>query len=100
MASEPIELHAERPASGSACACGHHDEEEIVLDTRVIPHAIRHATIFGALGAIAPGFSLDLVANHNPLPLIAQLQERRPGEFEVAYVDDGPETWRLRFTRN
>jgi uncharacterized protein (DUF2249 family) len=71
----------------------------MVLDTRQIPHAIRHATIFGALGAVAPGFSLDLVANHNPLPLLAQLDEKHPGDFAVSYLEDGPEVWRLRFTR-
>lgn len=71
-----------------------------MLDTRQIPHAIRHATIFGALGVIAPGISLDLVANHNPLPLLNQLEERRPDDFDVTYIDNGPEVWRLRFTRN
>lgn len=71
----------------------------MVLDTRQIPHAIRHATIFDALGAVAPGFSLDLVANHNPLPLLAQLDEKHPGDFAVSYLEDGPEVWRLRFTR-
>lgn len=104
MTAEPIELttkpgHTAAPAHGGGCACGHADEEEVVLDTRQIPHAIRHATIFGALGAIAPGFSLDLIANHNPLPLIAQLHERSPGAFDISYIDDGPELWRLRFTR-
>lgn len=106
MAVEPIELHTSAPAaaqrpshSSSSCACGHEDESEIVLDTRTIPHAIRHATIFGALGAIAPGFSLDLVANHNPLPLIAQLEQKQPGDFAISYLSDGPEEWKLRFTR-
>lgn len=103
MAAEPIELHTSRPQQSAAhvgCACGHAGEEEVVLDTRQIPHAIRHATIFGALGAIAPGFSLDLLANHDPVPLINQLEERRPDDFDIAYVESGPEVWRLRFTRN
>ncbi|MHA6669148.1 DUF2249 domain-containing protein [Homoserinimonas sp. A447] len=106
MAVEPIELHtsaqaAQHPSpTGSSCACGHEDESEIVLDTRTIPHAIRHATIFGALGAIAPSFSLDLVANHNPLPLIAQLEAKQPGDFTVTYLSDGPDEWKLRFTRS
>lgn len=101
MATEPIELHSSGPAAaeGSSCACGHEDESEIVLDVRTIPHAIRHATIFGALGAIAPGFSLDLVADHNPLPLLAQLEQKQPGDFAVSYVTDGPEEWQVRFTR-
>lgn len=101
MAAEPIELRTSThgATSSSGCACGHADESEIVLDTRQIPHAIRHATIFGALGGIAPGISLDLVANHNPLPLLAQLDQKHPGQFAVSYLDDGPELWKLRFTR-
>lgn len=101
MTAEPIQLHASKPheASGGGCACGHEDENEIELDARQIPHAIRHATIFGALGGIASGFSLDLLADHRPNPLVAQLEQRHPGEFTVAFVEDGPELWRLRFTR-
>lgn len=101
MAAEPIELRMSKPhaAAESGCACGHENESEIVLDARQIPHAIRHATIFGALGAIAPGFSLDLLADHRPSPLVAQLEQRHPGAFTVTVVDDGPELWRLRFTR-
>lgn len=100
MTAEPIELRSfPLHAESTGCPCGHADEGEVVLDTRQIPHAIRHATIFGALGAIAPGFSLDLVANHRPDPLLAQLEERHPGAFAVAFVEDGPELWRLRFTR-
>ena len=52
-----------------------------------------------ALGAIAPGFSLDLLADHRPNPLVGQLEDRHPGEFDIAFVEDGPELWRLRFTR-
>lgn len=101
MAAEPIELKTSAPAQtqSSGCACGHENESEIVLDVRTIPHAIRHATIFGALGAIAPGFSIDLVADHNPLPLLAQLNDRQPGEFAVSYLEEGPEVWKLRLAR-
>ncbi|MCC6270898.1 MAG: DUF2249 domain-containing protein [Microbacteriaceae bacterium] len=101
MAAEPIELKTSAPAQteGTGCACGHSGDDEIVLDVRTIPHAIRHATIFGAIGAIAPGFSLDLVADHNPLPLLAQLDQRSPGEFAVSYLEEGPEVWKLRLTR-
>ena len=101
MAAEPIELKTSAPAKteSTGCACGHENEAEIVLDVRTIPHAIRHATIFGALGAIAPGFSIDLVADHNPLPLLAQLEQRQPGEFVVSYLEDGPDVWKLRLAR-
>ena len=101
MAAESIKLQMTAPAgsTSSGCACGHENESEIVLDVRQIPHAIRHATIFGALDAIAPGFSIDLVADHNPLPLLAQLDQRSPGDFTVSYLEEGPEVWKLHFTR-
>lgn len=104
MPAEPIALSSHRPATaegegGHACECGHDDAPTIVLDARTIPHAIRHASIFGALGAIQPGFALDLVAPHDPLPLLAQLESSRPGEFVVTYVERGPEAWTVRLTR-
>jgi uncharacterized protein (DUF2249 family) len=110
MTAEPITLTTSNPAAlvdpadaeGAAhtCNCNHDDSEGIVLDSRVIPHAIRHATIFGALGAIQPGFSLDLIASHDPLPLLATLERTQPGAFDISYLVKGPETWTLRLTRN
>ena len=107
MTAEPIILSAGRPGAADAeapaaqhgCACGHEDADKVVLDTRAIPHAIRHATIFGALGVIQPGFSLDLVASHDPLPLLAQLESSRPGDFAITYLENGPEAWTIRLTR-
>lgn len=88
------------PASGG-CACGGHDEPGLSeLDTRVIPHAIRHATIFGALEGLNTGKGILLIANHNPLPLLAQLDQRSPGKFAVSYIADGPELWKLSMVRN
>lgn len=84
---------------GHTCAC--HDEagDTPQLDAREIPHAIRHATIFGALDAVPPAADLILIAPHDPLPLLAQIEQRAPGRFAVEYLERGPEAWRLRFTR-
>nr|WP_256127667.1 DUF2249 domain-containing protein [Arthrobacter sp. SDTb3-6] len=91
---------AAAPATGG-CACGGHDEPGLSeLDTRVIPHAIRHATIFGALEGLSSGKGILLIANHNPLPLLAQLEQRAAGKFAVDYVENGPETWKLSMVRN
>ncbi|MDJ0348345.1 DUF2249 domain-containing protein [Cryobacterium sp. PH29-G1] len=98
-AGTPVEAPTGEPSNPHACACGHEDTENIVLDSRPIPHAIRHATIFGALSAIQPGFALDLIASHNPLPLLAQLESSRPGDFVISYRENGPETWTIRLTR-
>jgi uncharacterized protein (DUF2249 family) len=101
-------LLGERPADpqpaagcgGHACSCGATDPAgHPELDARSIPHAIRHATIFGALEAVHSGAGLVLVAPHDPLPLLDQVEDRWPGIFAVEYLERGPEVWRLAFTR-
>ncbi|GCD21921.1 DUF2249 domain-containing protein [Cellulomonas algicola] len=100
MAAENVEILTTAPVAepaGHTCGCGGHDEADPVLDVRTIPHAIRHATVFGAFEAIAPGKSLILVAPHLPRPLLAQLAERAPIESEV--LVDGPDAWHVKITR-
>lgn len=83
----------------SGCDCGEEDDELPELDVRDIPHAIRHATVFGAFDAVAVGGSMMLVAPHDPIPLLRQLAERSGGRLAVGYEERGPEAWRLRLTR-
>jgi uncharacterized protein (DUF2249 family) len=88
----PLETHAE-----GGCNCGNHEDGDVVLDVRLIPHAIRHGRVIGAFDSIPPGGSLVLVAPHNPLPLLNQLAER--ASITVEYLLEGPEEWRLRINR-
>lgn len=83
----------------AGCDCGEEDEELPELDVRDIPHAIRHATVFGAFDAVPVGGSLMLVAPHDPIPLLHQLAERSGGSLAVGYEQRGPDAWRLRLTR-
>jgi len=85
---------------GHTCSCGENDGPGYPeLDVRSIPHAIRHATIFGALESLRPGAGLELVAPHDPLPLLDQVNQRWPGLFSVTYSERGPEAWRLILVR-
>lgn len=85
--------------SAGGCACGHEDEHLPELDARVIPHAIRHGAIFGSIGQLRPGASLVLIAPHDPLPLLKQLQDREGDAIGVEYLQRGPEDWKLKLTR-
>jgi uncharacterized protein (DUF2249 family)/iron-sulfur cluster repair protein YtfE (RIC family) len=90
----------ESGCGGHTCSCGEAEGEGYPeLDARAVPHAIRHATIFGALDAVRPGEGMVLVAPHDPLPLLAQIEQRSPGAFQVDYLERGPEAWRLAFLR-
>lgn len=81
----------------SACECGIVKDPELPeLDVRAVPHAIRHATVFGALESLRPREGLVLVAPHDPLPLLAQIRERSGERFAVSYLQRGPRAWRLQ----
>jgi len=89
------------PFPGSTPSSAEHDHEAEVprIDARAISHAVRHAAVFGALDAMRPGFAMDLVAPHDPKPLLAQAQERYDGPVTVEYLVSGPQEWVLRLTR-
>lgn len=84
---------------GHSCTCGESDEGLPELDVRTIPHTIRHATVFGALNGLGPSSAMVLIAHHNPLPLLGQIERMFQGAVEVAYLNDGPDVWKLRLTR-
>jgi uncharacterized protein (DUF2249 family) len=81
------------------CACGEHDGAHPELDARLIPHALRHGAILGALSRVRPGAAMVLVAPHDPLPLLAEIERVENGAITVSYLDEGPEAWRLLLTR-
>ncbi len=99
-ATGPVDGHGGAGGTGHACQCNEAEASTLPeLDAREIPHAIRHATIFGALDGLPAGHGLVLVAPHDPLPLLAQLEGRAPGAFTIDYLQRGPEAWRLRMVR-
>lgn len=85
---------------GHAAGCDCQDEGGLPeLDARLIPHAIRHGAIFGALAQVPVGGAMVLVAPHDPKPLLAQLADREGDRVEVSYLMRGPDAWKLRFSR-
>ena len=83
----------------SSCACGAAHDALPELDVRVIPHAVRHAAIHGVVDSLAPGAGILLIANHDPLPLLAQLEQRHGSDIASSYVESGPEVWKLKLER-
>lgn len=84
---------------GHTCDCHEAETADPELDARLIPHAVRHAAIFATLDAVGLGHALVLVAPHDPLPMLAQLEQRQPGAFAIEYLQRGPDAWRLRLSR-
>lgn len=68
------------------------------LQANLIPHAIRHGAIHGALGTRQVGESLILVAPHNPVPLLREV-EAREEKYELEYLKEEPREYHIKFTR-
>lgn len=69
-----------------------------VIDVRTIPPITRHATIFSMIDALEPGDALEIVNDHDPVPLRRQLEARNPGNFSWVYKEAGP-IWRVEIAR-
>lgn len=70
-----------------------------VLDVRPLVPRDRHALIFERLDALRPDEALLLVNDHDPRPLYYQLMAERPGIYDWAPEEQGPERWAIRITR-
>ncbi len=70
-----------------------------ILDVRTIAPVTRHATIFAMIDALEPGETLQIVNDHDPVPLRYQLESRNPGIFSWEYKENGP-IWRVEIGRS
>ena len=52
-----------------------------VIDVRTIAPAQRHSQIFATFDALPAGGALELVNDHDPVPLYFQFEKMRPGQF-------------------
>ena len=73
--------------------------EDTILDVRTEPPARRHELIFESYGALGAGEGFILVNDHDPKPLYYQFDAEHKGDFTWKYLEEGPETWRVRIGR-
>ncbi len=55
------------------------------FDARGVAKRFRHAAIFGALDSLNPGETMRFVNDHDPLPLLSQLQARYGAALSIEY---------------
>ncbi len=60
------------------------------FDARGVAKRFRHAAIFGALSALQPGETMRFCNDHDPLPLLAQLEQYFGAKIEICYVSRQP----------
>lgn len=69
------------------------------FDARGIAKRFRHAAIFGALDALHPGEVMRFVNDHDPIPLLQQMQARYGEGVEIAYRERAPEGVMIDFVK-
>lgn len=69
-----------------------------VFDARGIARRFRHSAIFGALAALQVGETMRFVNDHDPIPLLGQLQQRLEDRLELHYLQRGPEAVVIDFS--
>jgi len=69
------------------------------FDARGIAKRFRHAAIFGALDALHPGETMRFANDHDPLPLLQQLQQRYGASVTINYVQREPGLIVIDFAR-
>lgn len=69
------------------------------IDVRTIAPYERHAQIFGRLDTLNAGEALVIANDHDPVPLRYQLESRAPGQYQWAYLQSGPDLWRVQISR-
>ncbi len=60
------------------------------FDARGVAKRFRHAAIFGALASLEAGETMRFCNDHNPLPLLAQIEHRFGTNVKITYVSSEP----------
>lgn len=60
------------------------------FDARCIAKRFRHAAIFGALEALQAGETMRFCNDHDPLPLLSQINGHFGARVKIAYVSRMP----------
>jgi uncharacterized protein (DUF2249 family) len=69
------------------------------LNVSTIVPKERHPLIFKTLDDLKEGDSFILI-DHDPKPLYYQFLHERTGLFGWEYVQEGPDEWKVKITKN
>ncbi|MFV9473170.1 DUF2249 domain-containing protein [Advenella sp. RU8] len=66
------------------------DQNIYPFDARGVAKRFRHAAIFGALSALHPGETMRFCNDHDPLPLLAQIEAHFGNRVGISYITREP----------
>ena len=69
------------------------------LDLRSVAPQDRHSLVFTTFKGLPPGAALQVVNDHNPLPLRGQFDSGLFGAFRWTALESGPQQWRIEILK-
>lgn len=73
---------------------------EVFIDVTILEPRMKHPTIFARFDELQGGESLIIHNDHDPKPVYYQLLGERGNIFKWEYLEQGPEIWEVRITKN
>ncbi len=74
-------------------------EQTRTIDVRPIEPREKHNEIFKIFFSLKPGEVMLLINDHDPKPLYYQMEAENKDEFEWEYIENGPETWKVKIKK-
>ncbi|MCC6384228.1 MAG: iron-sulfur cluster repair di-iron protein [Bacteroidia bacterium] len=71
-----------------------------VLNVTLLEPRKKHPTIFARFDDLKEGESLTILNDHDPKPLYYQLVAERGNIFAWEYLEEGPQWWRIKISKN
>lgn len=72
----------------------------LVVNAPSLAPMVKHQTILKMFDALPVGYAALLVNDHDPKPLLYQLEAEQPGVFSIAYQESGPSRFAILVTKN
>ena len=69
------------------------------LDLRSVAPQDRHSLVFTTFKGLHPGAALQVINDHNPLPLRGQFDSGLFGAFRWTALESGPQQWRVEILK-
>ena len=69
------------------------------LDLRSVAPQDRHSLVFTTFKGLPPGAALQVINDHNPLPLRGQFDSGLFGAFRWTALESGPQQWRVEIVK-
>ena len=69
------------------------------LDTRPMAPLSRHALVTWTFDQMQANTTMELLSDHDPLPLQRQFEADKAGLFSGEYLESGPEVWRIAINK-